>query len=41
MGFWGWIYECEGDARSFMGFWGISGGFFRGLECMVYVSKCF
>ena len=32
-GFWGWIYECEGDARSFKGFWGIFGGFFRGLEC--------
>ena len=33
MGFWGWIYECEGDARSFMGFWGIFRGFFKGLEC--------
>ena len=21
VGFWGWIYECEGDTRSFMGFW--------------------
>ena len=28
MGFWGWIYECEGVARCFKGF----GGFFRGLR---------
>ena len=29
-GFWGWIYECEGIASCFKGFWG---GFFRGLTC--------
>ena len=33
MGFGGWIYECEGIARCFKGFWGISGDFFRDLRC--------
>ena len=32
-GFWGWIYGCEGVIRCFKGFWGIYGGFFRGLRC--------
>ena len=32
-GFWGGIYECEGVARCFKGFWGILGCFFRGLRC--------
>ena len=40
-GFWGWIYECEGVARSFMGFWGISRGFFRGLECGLCLKMLF
>ena len=32
-GFWGWIHECEGVTRCLKGFWGIYGGFFRGLIC--------
>ena len=40
-GFWGWIYECEGVARSFMGFLGISRGFFRGLECGLCLKMLF
>ena len=32
-GFWGWIYECEGDASLLWVLGGISGGFVRGLEC--------
>ena len=29
--FWGWIYECEGVARCFKGFGGISRGFTLGV----------
>ena len=31
------IYECEGVARCFMGFWGIFRGFFGGLECSLCI----
>ena len=31
-GFWGWIYECEGVARCFKGFWGIYWGFIWGFK---------
>ena len=27
----GWIYDCEDVARCFKGFWGIYGGFIKGL----------